>query len=91
MNASTVLLLLLVLACPLGMAFMMRGGQGHGHGGLDHPSNDHDHGDAHEPLMRERSTAGLRELRDELDQMIEERELLERAQSEDEVATGAKR
>ena len=89
MNASTLLILLLVLACPLGMAFMMRGG--HGHGGHAHRHDDHDHADAHTPLMYERSTAGLRELRDEIDQMIEERERFRGDWSEDEVATGAKR
>ena len=68
MNASTVLVLLLVLACPLGMVWMMRGGHGHG----SHSHDDRD--DAEAPLMRERSTKGLRELRDEIDRMIDERE-----------------
>ena len=77
MNASTILLLLLILACPLGMMLMMRGGHGHGHGGHRHNGHDHDD-DAHGPLMRERSTRGLHELRDEIDRMIEEREETER-------------
>ena len=75
MNASSVLLLLLILACPLSMVWMMRSGHGHGHGGHDHGS--HDVEDAHAPLMRERSTQGLHELRDEIDRMIEERESAE--------------
>ena len=77
MNASSVLLLLLILACPLSMVWMMRSGHGHGHGGHDHGSHDHDVEDAHAPLMRERSTQGLHELRDEIDRMIEERESAE--------------
>lgn len=85
MNASTILLLLLVLACPLGMMLMMRGGHGHGHGGHGHSGHDQDD-DAHAPLTREHSTQGLRELRDEIDRMIEEREETER-----EPAVGARR
>lgn len=87
MNASTVLLLLLVLACPLSMAWMMRGG--HGHGGHGHGDHSHDVEDALAPLMRERSTKGLRELRDEIDQMIEEREQSERDSAEPEAETTA--
>ena len=85
MNASTLLLLLLVLACPLGMMLMMRGGHGHGHGDHGHSGHDHLH-DPHAPLTRERSTQGLRELRDEIDRMIEGREETER-----EPAVGAPR
>lgn len=33
-----------LLACPLGMAFMMRGGHGHGASGHDHDASGHDHG-----------------------------------------------
>jgi hypothetical protein len=69
MNASSVLLLLLILACPLSMVWMMRSGHGHGHGGQEH---DADH--AHQPPPRETSAEGLRELRAEIDRMIEERE-----------------
>ena len=81
MNASTLMLLLLVLACPLGMMLMMRGG----HGGHGHSGHDHDD-DAHPSLTREHSTQGLHELRDEIDRMIEEREETER-----EPAVGARR
>ncbi|WP_448059772.1 hypothetical protein [Cellulomonas hominis] len=33
-----------LLACPLGMVFMMRGGHGHGASGHDHGASGHDHG-----------------------------------------------
>lgn len=39
-TASTVLVVLAVLACPMMMIFMMSGGQGHG--------TNHDAGDTHE-------------------------------------------
>jgi Protein of unknown function (DUF2933) len=90
MNASTVLLLLLVLACPLSMIWMMRGGHGHAHGGHGHENRNRD-GDADAPLMRERSTKGLRELRDEIDQLIEEREQAEDTYFEREPTVGARR
>lgn len=77
MNASSAFLLLLVLACPLMMVWMMRGGHGHGHAGHDHSPGDRRE-EAHAPLMHERSTKALHELRDEIDQMIEEREQAER-------------
>ncbi len=71
MTASTLFLLLLVLACPLLMLFMMRGSHGHGghaqgHGGCSH---DHDNGSS-EP----KSAAVLHRERDELERLIEERE-----------------
>ena len=66
MNASTILLILLVLACPLAMAWMMRGG--HGHGGHDHSS--------HEPT--DASLTELHRQRNELDRLIDEREQAER-------------
>ena len=92
MSASSVLLLLLVLICPLGMMWMMRGGHGHGHGhGSPEPSGHDRNASGHAPLMRERSTKGLRELRDEIDQMIEERERAERRQSEPEPTLGTRR
>ena len=56
---STYLLFLLVLACPLLMWVMMRGG--HGHGGHAHSSGP-------------TSTDDLRQRRDELDQEIAARE-----------------
>jgi hypothetical protein len=61
MTASTIFVLLLVLACPLMMVWMMGG---HGHGG----------GHDHEPEPREASTDDLRRRRDELERLIEERE-----------------
>lgn len=54
---STYLLILLILACPLLMWLMMRGG--HGHGG-------HGHSRSQEPA----STDDLRRRRNELDQEI---------------------
>lgn len=60
------LFLLLVLACPLMMLFMMRGG--HGHGGHAHGS-----GGAREPS----SLNELRRRRDDLDGEIAAREGLE--------------
>lgn len=54
---STYLLILLILACPLLMWLMMRGG--HGHGG-------HEHSRSQEPA----SPDGLRRRRNELDQEI---------------------
>ena len=60
---SNYLFLLLVLACPLMMVWMMRGG--HGHGGH---AQDHDH--AHGPI----SIDDLRRQRDELDRTISLRE-----------------
>lgn len=38
--------------------------------------------------MRERSTKSLRELRAEIDRMIEEREQAQREQPEDQIAAG---
>ena len=66
------LFIALVLACPLTMMLMMRG---HGHGGHAGQSGGrHDHGDIRsEP----KSAAELRRQRDELDRLIEEREVEE--------------
>ena len=62
MSASTLLLLLVLLACPLMMVFMMRGGHGHGgHGQGGHTS---------EPA----SLDDLRRRRDELDREIAARD-----------------
>lgn len=33
-----------LLACPLSMMLMMKGGHGHGAGGHDHGASDHEHG-----------------------------------------------
>jgi len=70
MTASTLFFLVLVLACPLMMIFMMRGGHGHGGGHAGHGHGGHDH----ELAPREGSTAELRRQRDDLDRLIEERE-----------------
>ena len=63
MTASTLFFLVLVLACPLMMIFMMRGGHGHGGGHAGHGHGGHDH----ELAPREGSTAELRRQRDDLD------------------------
>lgn len=62
------LFLLLVLACPLAMFFMMRGG--HGHGGHGHTASAR----SDEPWL---SAGELRRRRGELDRLIEERERAE--------------
>ena len=67
-----VLFIALVLACPLMMMFMMRGGHGHGgqagHGGGWH--GGHDNGSD----TKDASTQDLRRQCDELDRRIDERE-----------------
>jgi DUF2933 family protein len=69
MTASTIFVLLLVLACPLMMVLMMRGhGHGGGHGG-------HAGSRDHEAEPGDASTDELRRRRDELERLIEEREL----------------
>ena len=65
MSASSILLVLLVLACPLAMAWMMR--SGHGHGGHDHAGPPAD-----------ASLTELHRQRNELDRLIDEREQAER-------------
>jgi hypothetical protein len=67
---SSLLFLLLVLACPLLMWLMMRGGHGHGHGGHHDATIDGHHGDAP-------STDDLRRRRSELDREITARERVE--------------
>lgn len=60
------LLIAVVVACPLMMIWMMRGG--HDHGG-------HAHGHAHDDGSRPpKSASQLRRERDELERLIEERE-----------------
>lgn len=75
---STVLLFLLILACPLMMIFMMRG---HGHGVHDQTAgansqSDGEHGHVHDEHCRldDESLDDLKRSRDELDAEIEERE-----------------
>lgn len=63
------LFLLLLLACPLAMFFMMR--SGHGHGGHSHTSSAS--GSDHQPP----SVSALRRRRAELDRLIDERERAE--------------
>ena len=67
---SSLLFLLLVLACPLLMWLMMRGGHGHGHGGHHAGTIDGHHADAP-------STDDLRRRRAELDREITARERVE--------------
>ena len=64
------LILLLVLACPLVMFFMMHGG--HGHAGHSHTTS------AHVSDEQRLSAGELRRRRGELDRLIEERERAER-------------
>jgi hypothetical protein len=65
-----ILFIALMLACPLMMMFMMRGGHGHGGGHAGGGHRGHDRGLA----PREASTDDLCCQRDELDRLIEERE-----------------
>lgn len=63
------LFVVLVLACPLMMIWMMRGhGHGHGAGGPEQHHNGHEHA----------STDDLRRQRADLDRAITEREQFER-------------
>jgi hypothetical protein len=72
MNASALLFLLLVLACPLMMIFMMRG-HSHDSGQAGGWTGNHAQGsDLHA------STDDLRRQRDELDRQIAEQEAEER-------------
>ena len=76
------LFIALVVACPLMMILMMRGG--HGHGGQVHESR------ADEP--QELSTAGLRRLRADVDSLIAERERGEQSElAETQLLRDAKR
>ena len=70
------LFLLLVLACPLAMLLMMRGGHGHGgHSSDGHASTGVGHGPDHEDRDDARaSTEALRARRDQLDRLIADRE-----------------
>ena len=75
MTASTIFFLLLVLACPLMMMWMMRGGHGHGGSQSGHAGGcrgGHEHEDT-----PDESTADLRRRREELDRAIAEREATE--------------
>jgi hypothetical protein len=59
------LIIAFVLACPLMMVLMMRGGHGHSHGA-------HGHGDGEAATAR--TAAELRRERDELERLIRKRE-----------------
>ena len=71
-TASTIFLLLLVLACPLMVVLMMRG-HGHGRGHSGHLGGRHGGRDG-ELEPREMSADELRRRRDALALLIEERE-----------------
>lgn len=65
------LFIAVILACPLLMILMMRGGHGHGGSGHSLGGCGHDHS---APSSDPTSTAELRGERDELERLIEERE-----------------
>jgi hypothetical protein len=74
-SGETLFLLLLVLACPLMMVFMMRGGHGHGgQGQSSHAGSCHGgkHGSAEDQaeIRTQTSLDELRERRDDLDARI---------------------
>ncbi len=82
MQPGTVLILLLLLACPLMMLFMHRGGHG---GHASHGEGDsHVHGAADE-TSGTGSLDELRRRRDELDAKIDE---LEQADTETKIPAG---
>lgn len=60
------LFIAILLACPLLMMLMMRGGHGHG--------EHHGHGNDRQQAEPDASIADLRRRRNELDRLIEERE-----------------
>ena len=76
MTASTLFFIALVVACPLLMIWMMRGG--HGHGMDSGGAHEHDHGGCHDDGRADSSSSvpldELRRQRDELERAIEERE-----------------
>ena len=86
---SNVLLFLLILACPLMMLFMMRGGHGHGgHAHGDHgqtagvngrSDGEQEHGHCEHCGHDDESLDDLKRSRDELDERIAAREQEERA------------
>lgn len=78
MEPGIVLLLLLLLACPLMMVFMHRGGHG------DHPSHGPDHNHTHGAAGETRSLDELRRTRTELDAEIAR---LEQAETETKTET----
>ncbi len=86
MELGTLLFLLILLACPLAMVWMMRGHGGHashGDGHSTHASHDAGHGCGHGGGVSEdpdgSSLEELRRRRDELEERIEELERSETA------------
>ena len=78
MELATLLFLLLILACPLMMVWMMRGHGGHGGHGAHGSGHDHVRGPADE-ASGTRSLDALRRARADLDDQIER---LERSDTE---------
>ena len=81
MELGTLLILLLLLACPLMMVWMMRGHGGHGGHASHGAGHDHVHGDADE-MCGSGSLDELRRRRAELDAEIAQ---LEQAETETET------
>jgi len=81
MELGTLLILLLLLACPLTMVWMMRGHGGHGGHASHGAGHDHVHGDADE-MSGTGSLDELRRRRAELDAEIAQ---LEQAETETET------
>lgn len=78
MELGSLLFLLLILACPLMMVWMMRGHGGHGDHAAHGASQSHDRGTA-DQISGTRSLDELRRARAELDDEIEQ---LERSETE---------
>lgn len=73
MELGSLLFLLLLLACPIAMVWMMRGGHGgHGHAGHGHASHGLGHGcgHGHGETTSAEEIEELRQRRDELDAEI---------------------
>jgi Protein of unknown function (DUF2933) len=77
------LVLLLALACPLMMVFMMRGGHGHGQG--SHAGGSHGGGEQATPADAAQEPPSLDELRARLDELQAQIQALE-AQDGDRVS-----
>lgn len=74
MSSNALFLLLILLACPLMMVFMMRGMHGGGHGSSDHGHGREPIAPPGEDVDRAASLDELRRQRDSLDREIDERE-----------------
>ena len=81
MTASTIFFIALVVACPLLMIWMMRGGHGHGADAGGVHEHDHSGCGGHGQADSDSSVSldELRRQRDELDRSIEEREAEEQS------------